>query len=409
MLFQPTIAIIGGGPAGLTLGSLLQRRHIPFTIFETREEPSEDELAKPSGMLDLHEDSGLAVIKECELHDEFVPLTGECTEDFIVAEKNGQILHKAKGGGTRPEISRNNLMKLLLTHIPPENIKWGHRLLSAAKLTTISSGYSKIELDFGVHGKQAFDLVVGADGAWSKVRKLLTEVKPHYTGMQIITITIKQITKKYPHLADLVGSGSFSSLGNKHAVISQRGPLDSARIYLWLSQPSEDFAVISGLAGQSASNAKDKLLGDDTLLGGFGAPIKELVAAACNEESADNPNAKLDIRPLYSLPHGSSWIHYPNATLVGDAAHLMLPNGEGVNQAMLDSLLLSQPIIDAYEKAGSDPSSFYETLDPLLKSFEVMLVERAKEMGKDTEGLIGKMFGTDDAAYDFVAFFKGEA
>ncbi len=77
---QPGIAIIGGGPAGLTAGLLLRKRGIPFTIFELQQKPTDEELAKPSGMLDLHEESGIAAIKECGLFDEFLKLTGECTE-----------------------------------------------------------------------------------------------------------------------------------------------------------------------------------------------------------------------------------------------------------------------------------------------------------------------------------------
>lgn len=401
---QPRIAIVGGGPAGLALGLLLHKHQIPSTIFELRQAPTEEELAEPSGMLDLHEESGLAVIKECGLYKDFIPLTGECTEDFIIAEKSGQVLHIKSGNGTRPEISRNHLTKLLLGNIPTGSIKWGHKHLSATRRAT--SGHPETELDFGPHGKHIFDLVIGADGAWSKVRKLLTDTKPRYTNMAHITLTIKNITQTYPHLSKLVGTGSFTSLGNKHAVISQRGRIDSSRIYLWLSLRDENLAATSSLANNPATSAKDKLLGDDALLGTFGAVIKDLVATACDEEAAHNPGANLDFKALYTLPHGTSWTHEAGITLVGDAAHLMLPNGEGVNIAMLDSLLLSQAIVKAYETAGNDTDAFFGAFDPLLEDFEASLVERAKETGNDTDQLIGTMFGSDDAAYKLTGFFK---
>lgn len=106
-----------------------------------------------------------------------------------------------------------------------------------------SSVHTEIELDFGLHGKQTFDLVIGADGAWSKVRNLLTDVNPHYAGMQNITLTVREVTKKYPHLAELVGLGTFAALGNRHGVMSQRSPQDSARIYVFLTTEDEHFAA----------------------------------------------------------------------------------------------------------------------------------------------------------------------
>lgn len=398
------IAIVGGGPAGLTMGVLLQKHHIPFTIFELRSKPTKEELAEPSGMLDLHEGSGLQVIKECGLYDEFIPLTGECTEDMIITERNGKVLYKVPGDRTSPEISRNNLSNLLLSLIPSENVKWGHRLLSATK--TNPSNPSETELDFGAHGKHTFDLVIGADGAYSRVRNLLTSTKPYYTGKHTVTFTIKHISTKYPHLAALVGSGSFAALGNKHAIVSQRGPVDSARVYLMLTHADQDFGATSGLAGKPASAAKDKLLNDDALLGSFRPVLKDLVATACDEEAADHPGLSLDIRPLYALPYGTSWMHQAGVTLVGDAAHVMLPNGEGVNQAMFDAFLLCQAVVKAYEVAGGDVGVFNSAFDPLLKEYEIALVQRAVETGKNTDVLLEHMFGNDDAAYSMAGFLK---
>lgn len=121
---QPRIAIVGGGPAGLTLGLLLRQRGIPFTIFELRQKPSDKELAKPSGMLDLHNETGLAAIRECGLFGQFLQLAGECTEADKVADMHGNILYADKGGvSERPEISRHALTKLLSSHLPVEAIK----------------------------------------------------------------------------------------------------------------------------------------------------------------------------------------------------------------------------------------------------------------------------------------------
>lgn len=377
---SPRIAIVGGGPAGLTAGLLLHRQNIPFTVFELRRKPTDADLAKPSGMLDLHDESGIAAIKECGLLDEFLQLTGECSEAQKVADKTGEVIYTDEGElSHRPEISRHALSKLLIAHIPAERIKWGHKLFCATRTTT--SGHAEIELDFGPNGKHTFDFAIGADGAWSKVRDLLTDAKPSYAGWQNMTVTMQDVTRKHPRLAELVGPGSFAALGTRHGVMSQRGPNDSARIYVFVTTPDEHFSTTAGIAGQTAVVAGERMLADDALLGTWGPTVKQLVATACAEETADNPGGVVDLRPLYRLPSGASWEHGTGATLVGDAAHLMCPwAGEGVNLAMWDSLLLAHAIVKAHSATtGKAGAAFQEVLDPLVTAFEVDMVARAGE------------------------------
>ncbi|EXJ66652.1 uncharacterized protein A1O5_10323 [Cladophialophora psammophila CBS 110553] len=395
---NPKIAIVGAGPAGLTLGVLLHNRGVPFNIFELRQLPMIEELAKPSGSLDLHEDSGLAAIKECGLFDQFLPLTAECSEDDRIADKDGNILYADEGEhSNRPEISRHALTKLLLSSLPVDVVRWEHKLVSVTSSTT--SGHTGTELNFGPRGKHIFDLVVGADGAWSRVRELLTDVKPHYAGIQNITATVRHITEKHSHLAELIGRGTFAALGIRHGVCSQRGAEDSARIYVFVTTSDEDFATSAGLAGKTAANAKDVLLANDTLLGKWGTKLKELVRVVFDAETADNPGASVDVKPLYTLPVGISWDHKAGVTVIGDAAHLMCPwAGEGVNVAMCDSLLLSRAIVKAYEAAGRDAASFQRTLEPLLGEFEVNMMARAKEKAEETFRNGQIMFGECGAA-----------
>jgi 2-polyprenyl-6-methoxyphenol hydroxylase-like FAD-dependent oxidoreductase len=400
----PRIAIVGGGPGGLTIGLLLHRRGISSTIFELRQKPTDEELAKPSGMLDLHEESGLAAVRECELYDQFLNLTGECSEAQKVSDKDGNILHQDEGElSERPEISRHSLTKLLSTHFPAENIKYGYKLFSAKSITTPNG--TETELDFGPNGKELFDLVIGADGAWSQVRNVLSDIKPQYAGTQSIATTIRHVSTKYPHLADFIGRGSFSALGFRHGVMSQRGPQDSARIYIFLTTPDEQLGASAGLQDRPASEAKEPLLNNDELLGRFGPKIKELVTVACDEETKNNPGVALDIRPLYTLPIGVSWDHKPNATLIGDAAHLMCPwAGEGVNLAMWDSLLLAYAIIKAYNAVKDEKASFQSVLDPLMKEFEDEMFVRTKEKAEETYSNGQMLFG-EDGATAFRNFF----
>ncbi|KAI0124035.1 hypothetical protein BJ170DRAFT_71174 [Xylariales sp. AK1849] len=400
---RPKIAIVGGGPAGLTAGVLLHKRGIPCTIFELRHEPTPEVVAQPSGMLDLHEESGLAAMRSCDLFDDFMRLTGDCAQVMSISDKESNILYTDALSENRPEISRHALNQLLISALPAGAVKWGHKLLSAT--STTKSGHTETELDFGAQGKQTFDLVIGADGAWSRVRNLSTDVKPHYTGRQIMTLTIRHFTTKYPHLAELVGPGTFMALGNRHAVSAQRGAQGSERFYIHITTPDEHFATTSGLNSGTAVSAGNRLLADDTLLGQWGARAKELVTVACDEELADNPGANVDLRPLYTLPDGHTWEPRRGTTLIGDAAHLMPPNGEGVNLAMWDALLLSQAIAKAHETAARGAAPFQAALNPLMEEFEVDMAARAMEKSEDTRTLVELMHG-EDAATAMADWFK---
>lgn len=348
-MMSPRIAIVGAGPASLTLGALLHEHSIPFTIFELRQKPTAEDLSMPSGMLDLHEGSGLAAIRACGLYDEFLKHTGDCAETHKVADKDGHILYSDEDDSNmrpshRPEIARYALLTILLSKVPQDRIKWGHKLL-AARRTGVST---ETELDFGPQGKQTFDLVVGADGAWSAVRALLMDIRPHYAGLQSITLTVENISTRYPQLAALIGRGGFSSLGLRNGVMTQRGPRDSARVYVF-------FTAADGFTGEgkrAASVTKEQLLSDEALLGRFGDSVKELVAVgvAC-DKTADLPEGVVEVKPLYMLPVGAAWAHKPGVTIVGDAAHLMCPwAGEGVNLAMCDALMLAKVTVKVWEK-----------------------------------------------------------
>lgn len=402
---SPRIAIVGAGPAGLTLAVLLKARGISPVIFELRPKPTEEELRRPSGSLDLHAESGLAAIKECGLWEQFTQLTNECSEAQIVADKDGRILHRDEGDlSERPEISRHALIKLLSSCLPSDSIKWEHKLLCATEVQNNSG--TMVELDFGDCGKHFVDLVVGADGAWSQIRNLLTNAKPYYAGTQCITLDIPQLTARYPHMDALVGRGSFSALGLRHAVMSQRGPQGSARIYVFLTDPDEGAAVSLGPGYQDAHDFKEMVLTNDALLGRWGSSIKDLVGLACDQQAVKNPSSPIDIRPLYTLSIGTAWVHNPCATLVGDAAHLMCPwAGEGVNLAMWDSLLLAHTITEAVHSAKPTGPSFRSRLSPLLKEFEAVQAKRAKEKAEETERN-GKMLFAEDGARAFARFLQ---
>jgi len=346
MPFRPRIAIVGSGPSGLALGLMLQQRGVWPTIYELRSKPTPEELAKPSGMLDLHEASGLNVMRECGLWDGFQAAVGDCSEECRVPSPQATVLHTDEGElAYRPEIARNALTNLLLKKISPEFVKWNHKITDVQYSHNAHTGAAEITLDLGAKGTAMYDFVVGADGAWSRVRKLLTDVRPFYSGAQLMTVTLRNATTNYPHLVDLNGSGTLYALGGGNGIMTHRGPQDSIRVYAAVRTSQENWAKAAGHESKTAADMKEMLLGDDRLFGKWAPSLQDLLATACDEDTKDNPNSPADILPLYMLPIGHRWDHRTGATLVGDAAHLMTPwAGEGVNMALWDSLDLARAL-----------------------------------------------------------------
>ena len=99
------------------------------------------------------------------------------------------------------------------------------------------------------------------------------------------------------------------------------------------------------------------------------------------------------VRPLYTLPAGHRWDRVPGVTLIGDAAHLAPPNGEGANLAMLDGAQLGQAI-------ATHPND----AEAALGEYEQAMFPRAAEAGdEDTYDL---MLG-DDAPHSWIAMMNG--
>ncbi|TVY32378.1 Monooxygenase, partial [Lachnellula subtilissima] len=343
---------------------------------------------------------------------------------MIICDAKGVVRYHDQGhGGDRPEISRNALTGLLLSGVPEEVFQWETKVLSVVPSSSSSGKQwnitsqkrsstptltSSTEAEEEEEETHEFDLVIGADGAWSKARASLPgATTPFYSGVSAITLTLRNLSTHAP-LNSLLGAGSFWACAPRRTLIAQRGSHDSARIYLMLASPSETYLQDNGLTGLTGEELATKLLDHESPKPESTPEVEGLITTACLSEPGI-----IEAKPLYMLPPSNTWTHTPGLTLIGDAAHLMTPfAGEGVNCAMLDALELSKAIIStststsASTSASTASNQSTDDLDKAIEVFEIRMWRRNGGIAEDTYGNLKVIFEDERAPEGIVKVFE---
>ncbi|OAP58851.1 hypothetical protein AYL99_06148 [Fonsecaea erecta] len=366
------VAIVGGGPAGLTLARLLQLNNLTCTVFEL----DNDSFGRDQGgTVDLHPRGGQLALQHAGLTEEFKKLSRPEGEALKLLKYDGTIVYDENTMGNtrteeyadRPEIDRTKLRELLLNSLKPGTVVWNKKLQSVQKS---SSQAGKYDLKFKEGTEEGFDLVVGADGAWSKVRPFLTDQQPYYSGVTAIELWALDFDKKHHWLSEFVGAGNCFMFDEGRAIQAQKLGNNSIRVYAGVRQP-EDWLETCGIDWTSPDIAREKLI--EQYYSNCSDDLKRVIRDA---------NDKLVPRKMWMLPVGFRWESDAGVTLLGDAAHVMTPfAGVGVNLAMIDSLDLAKAIIGC----GGDR----EKLPEAIKAYEDEMLNRAEQFAKKTyKGLI---------------------
>ncbi|MCC4321416.1 FAD-dependent oxidoreductase [Streptomyces malaysiensis] len=368
------VTIIGAGLGGLTLARVLHVHGIPATVYEADSSPM---ARAQGGMLDIHDYNGQLALDAAGLMDEFRGLILEGRQAIRILGRDGAVLFDQPDDGTggRPEVQRGELRRILLESLPAGTVRWGHKVSGVRSL-----GGGRHEVTFADGGTVVTGLLVGADGAWSRVRPLLSDATPEYAGTSSVETYLFDADTRHPASAKAVGGGSMFALAPGKGILAHRESGGTLHTYVALSRPQDWFAAIdfTDSAAATARIARE-----------FDGWAPELTALITDGETAPVP------RPYNALPVEHRWERVPGVTLLGDAAHLAIPNGEGANLAMLDGAELGKAI-----------AAHPDDIETGFAEYEKALFPRSAEVVTEGNLLQQRLFD-DNAPHSLIDMFTG--
>jgi 2-polyprenyl-6-methoxyphenol hydroxylase-like FAD-dependent oxidoreductase len=185
--------------------------------------------------------------------------------------------------------------------------------------------------------------------------------------------------ERHPAAAKAVGEGAMFALTPGKGIVTHREAGNVLHTYVQLKRPLEWFAGIDFTDPAAATRIAAE----------FDGWAPALTALITDGASPPIP------RMIYELPIGRRWERAPGVTLLGDAAHLMTPNGEGANLAMFDGAELGKAI-----------TAHPRDIEAALTAYEEAMFPRSEAAAAESHTILDLCLN-DRAPFGLIEFFNG--
>lgn len=358
---SPHVLIVGGGVAGPALALFLKRANITSTVFEAYPYTT-----NVGGGFNIAS-NGMAVLEELGLAEKLKATTTPALTNIFRNQK-GTVLSKFSYGNPKefgqPSLSmkRATLFEALAEEVKRQKIDVQYE----KRVVSISETPDKVTVHFADGSKAEGDLLVGADGVHSMVRKHILPDGPNPEYVGIIGIGGFVPVSSLPSLPQNEYEALTYTFGPKG--FFGWGGSDKDTVMWWANLPqTKEFTP------EELSNLDWDVVKSDMLSRYSGYP-KPIEAAITNTTSL----FRVNIYDILSLPH---W-HKGRSVLIGDAAHAVSPNaGQGASMALEDTIYLARLLRDA---RGDYQKAFTQFENDRRERVEAIVAE-GRERAKDKE------------------------
>ncbi|MPY63822.1 FAD-dependent oxidoreductase [Streptomyces spongiae] len=330
------IIVIGGGTAGSAAALALHKAGLDVSVYEAHPDSAED-----IGAFLTLASNGMRALAQLGASTAVTGTGFPLTTMRVLDGSGTEVVKRPLAGADDPLLQYRCLRRgELNAALQAEAVRRGIGVRHGARVESVEEGPEHVTVRFTDGGTATGDLLIGADGLNSTVRRAIAPaVQPGYAGEHVF----------YGYTTDAPAAGPsdlFTLIRGSEAAFGYA--VSPAGETYWFARVTGDPLSAEDLANGTPGGWRDLLL---PLLRKDSTPAADMVAATTDSVLVTNAT---------EMPLATTW-RSGRALLIGDAAHAASPaTGQGASMALEDAVVLAKALRDAPDTDGA--LTAYETL-----------------------------------------------